>query len=95
MGLWALGVRLFTDNTVPGWASIVIPLFLISGVQLLSLGIIGEYLAKMFIETKRRPLYFLDQVLIPGREKLTHSDDSATLFPVNDKTRSPATRQNF
>jgi polyisoprenyl-phosphate glycosyltransferase len=55
MGLWELGVRLFTDSAVPGWASIVIPLFLISGVQLLSLGIIREYLAKIFIETKRRP----------------------------------------
>ncbi len=65
MGLWALGVRIFTDAAVPGWASIVIPLFLISGVQLLSLGIIGEYLAKVFIETKHRPLYFLDQVLVP------------------------------
>ena len=63
MGLWALGVRMFTNNAVPGWASIVIPLFLISGVQLLSLGIIGEYLAKIFLETKRRPLYFLEQVV--------------------------------
>lgn len=61
MGFWALGVRLFTDQAVPGWASIVIPLFLISGVQLLSLGIIGEYLAKVFIETKRRPLFFIEQ----------------------------------
>lgn len=63
MGLWALGVRLFTDQAVPGWASIVIPLFLISGVQLLSLGVIGEYLAKVFVETKRRPLYFLEQLV--------------------------------
>ena len=61
MGFWALGVRLFTTEAVPGWASIVIPLFLISGVQLLSLGIIGEYLAKVFIESKRRPLFFIEQ----------------------------------
>jgi glycosyltransferase involved in cell wall biosynthesis len=61
MGLWALGVRLLSDEAVPGWASIVIPLFLISGVQLLSLGIIGEYLAKVFMETKRRPLFFIEQ----------------------------------
>jgi polyisoprenyl-phosphate glycosyltransferase len=68
MAFWALGVRLFTTESVPGWASIVIPLFLISGVQLLSLGIIGEYLAKIFLESKRRPLYFLDQVQLcsPG-----------------------------
>jgi glycosyltransferase involved in cell wall biosynthesis len=63
MGTWALWVRLFTDEAVPGWASIVIPLFFISGVQLLSLGVIGEYVAKIFIETKRRPHYFLEQVV--------------------------------
>ncbi len=63
MGVWALGVRLLSDAAVPGWASIVIPMFFISGVQLLSLGIIGEYLAKVFIETKRRPLYFIERTL--------------------------------
>jgi glycosyltransferase involved in cell wall biosynthesis len=63
-GLWALGVRLLTNEAVPGWASIVIPLFLVSGVQLLSLGIIGEYVAKIFMETKRRPHYVLDKVVI-------------------------------
>lgn len=63
MGLWALGVRLFTPNAVPGWASIVIPQFLLSGVQLLSLGVIGEYLAKIFHETKRRPRYFIDTIV--------------------------------
>ncbi len=72
MGFWALGVRLFTDQAVPGWASIVIPLFLISGVQLLSLGIIGEYLAKVFIETKRRPLYFIEQEAGQGSETAYH-----------------------
>lgn len=66
MGLWALGVRLLTNDAVPGWASIVIPLFLISGVQLLSLGIIGEYLAKVFMETKRRPLYFVETLVQPA-----------------------------
>lgn len=69
MGAWALGVRLFTEATVPGWASIVIPLFLISGVQLLSLGVIGEYLAKVFMETKRRPLYFVDRLAKPVPER--------------------------
>jgi polyisoprenyl-phosphate glycosyltransferase len=64
-GLWALGIRLFYSDAVPGWASIVIPLFLISGVQLLSLGIIGEYVAKIFMESKRRPHYFIEQLSVP------------------------------
>ena len=63
LAMWALGVRLLTENVVPGWASIVIPVFFLSGVQLLSIGIMGEYVAKIFIETKRRPLYFVDRTV--------------------------------
>jgi glycosyltransferase involved in cell wall biosynthesis len=62
LGGWALLLRLFTEDALPGWASIVIPLFVLSGVQLLALGVIGEYLAKVFVETKRRPLYFVEQI---------------------------------
>lgn len=69
MGLWALWARLFTDQALPGWASIVIPLFLLSGVQLLSLGVIGEYVAKVFMEAKRRPQYFIEQISPPGGEQ--------------------------
>lgn len=68
MGFWALWVRLFSDQAIPGWASIVIPLFLLSGVQLLSLGVIGEYVAKVFMETKRRPMYLVEEVVQPGAE---------------------------
>ena len=62
LGVWALWVRLFSADTIPGWASIVIPLFLLSGVQLISLGMIGEYVAKVFVETKRRPMYIVEEV---------------------------------
>lgn len=62
MAFWALWIRVFSDAALPGWASIVIPLFLLSGVQLLSLGVIGEYLAKIFIETKQRPMYFIEKI---------------------------------
>jgi hypothetical protein len=65
LACWALYVKLFSQSIMPGWASTVIPLFLISGVQLLSLGIIGEYLAKIFVESKKRPLYFLDELALP------------------------------
>lgn len=68
MAFWAIGVRLFTNDALPGWASIVTPLFFLSGVQLLSLGIIGEYLAKIYVETKRRPLYFIDRTADPAAQ---------------------------
>ena len=60
VSLWALWVKLFTANAVPGWTSVVLPVYLLGGVQLLSLGVIGEYVAKVYMETKRRPRYFIE-----------------------------------
>jgi glycosyltransferase involved in cell wall biosynthesis len=62
IAIWALVIRLFTDRAVPGWASIVIPTYFIGGVQLLSLGVIGEYLAKVYESTKQRPRYCIEVV---------------------------------
>lgn len=50
----------FVGQVVEGWAFLVLVITLLSGVQLLSLGIIGEYVSKLFIEVKHRPLYFVD-----------------------------------
>lgn len=60
---WVLLVRLFTSAAIPGWASILIPLLFMGSIQLLCLGIIGEYLGKLYGETKRRPKYHLEQVV--------------------------------
>ncbi len=59
-GLWALMVRYFGDGAVPGWASTVIPMYFLGGIQLLFLGVIGEYIGKIYLETKRRPRYLVD-----------------------------------
>lgn len=59
-GLWALGVRYLGDGFVPGWASTVIPMYFLGGIQLLFLGVIGEYIGKIYLETKRRPRYLID-----------------------------------
>jgi glycosyltransferase involved in cell wall biosynthesis len=48
--------------TVPGWASLASIILLMGGVQLLVLGIFGEYLGRMYMETKQRPLYIIEQV---------------------------------
>lgn len=60
--VWALWIKLFTDRGVPGWASSVLPMYLLGGVQLLSLGVLGEYVAKIYMESKRRPRYIIDTV---------------------------------
>ncbi len=61
--LWAIWVRLFSTSAVPGWASTVVPIYLLGGVQLLCIGIIGEYLAKIYAETKHRPRFFIEKIV--------------------------------
>lgn len=63
IGLWAVIVRLFTDRAVPGWASTVIPMYFLGGLQLLALGIIGGYLSRVYAETKQRPRFIIERVL--------------------------------
>lgn len=51
----------FNGHTVPGWTSIIIAVMLFGGIQLLFLGLIGEYIASLFTEIKNRPLYIIDK----------------------------------
>lgn len=60
---WVLAVRLFTDNATPGWASVLLPLLFIGSVQLICLGIIGEYLSKIYEEVKRRPKFHISNIV--------------------------------
>lgn len=55
-----------THGAVSGWASTVTLITIFSGVQMVSLGVIGEYIAKIFVEVKRRPLYILDEKIKDG-----------------------------
>lgn len=57
--LWVIGAKLFTDRTVLGWASLMVVVLLIGGVQLLTIGILGEYIGRIFDEAKQRPLYLI------------------------------------
>jgi len=58
--LWALYVRL-SGKAIPGWASIVIPLFFIGGLNILFLGLMGEYIGKIYSEVKKRPLFIIQE----------------------------------
>jgi glycosyltransferase involved in cell wall biosynthesis len=60
IGFWAL-FAFFTGKTVPGWTSIVVPIFLFGGLQMVALGIIGEYIGKIYMEVKARPRYLVDE----------------------------------
>lgn len=60
---WVLATRLLSDSAVPGWASILLPLLFIGSVQLMCLGVLGEYLAKIYSEVKRRPKFHIDKII--------------------------------
>ena len=72
LGLFFAGLSLFMvfyvlygnivlKTTIPGWASSVIPIYFLGGVQLLGLGVLGEYVAKIYLETKRRPRFVVEE----------------------------------
>lgn len=54
-------IAYFKGNTVPGWASTIIAIMFLGGTQLLATGLLGEYIASLFIETKNRPLFLIDK----------------------------------
>lgn len=59
-GIFAL-VEYYNGNTVPGWASLIIAVMFLGGTQLLAIGLLGEYIAGLFTESKKRPLYLIDK----------------------------------
>ncbi|MDY6086180.1 MAG: glycosyltransferase family 2 protein [Peptoniphilaceae bacterium] len=54
-------ISYFTGNSVPGWSSSVLATALLGGIQLLSLGVIGEYVGKIYLETKQRPRFIISE----------------------------------
>ena len=54
--------KLFLNIETPGWASTVLPIYLIGGVNMFFLGIIGEYIGKIFLEVKKRPKYIIEEI---------------------------------
>ena len=61
--LYALIIRLYTNDWVRGWTSIFTAVLFIGGAQLVTLGIIGEYIGRIYAEVKRRPLYVVEERL--------------------------------
>jgi glycosyltransferase involved in cell wall biosynthesis len=53
----------FYSGTVPGWTSIILPIYFLGGIQVLCIGIIGEYLGKIYQEVKSRPRFIIETVV--------------------------------
>lgn len=62
MVVWIFVAKFALEATIPGWASTVLPIYFIGGIQLLSIGILGEYLSKVYMETKQRPRFFIEEI---------------------------------
>ena len=62
MAIYVL-VSLISGHSVAGWASIMMSIWLLGGLQLTALGVIGEYIGKIYMETKRRPKFILEETL--------------------------------
>lgn len=55
-------IQYFLGHTVSGWASVILAVLFIGGVQMLCLGVIGEYIGKIYIESKKRPKFFTEKM---------------------------------
>lgn len=65
--LYAVWVRLFVPSTaVPGWAFVTVAMFLLGGIQLIMLGVLGSYVGRTYVEVQRRPLYTVAMLLSDG-----------------------------
>jgi dolichol-phosphate mannosyltransferase len=60
-GIYALYVKLFTDNSIEGWTSVFFMITFLGGIQLIMIGILGEYIGNIFIESKKRPHYIIKE----------------------------------
>lgn len=67
LALYVLGVRIFRpDDSVPGWAFLGVGMFMLSGIQLVMMGVIGSYLGRIYVEAQDRPLYTVAMVARDG-----------------------------
>jgi polyisoprenyl-phosphate glycosyltransferase len=76
---WIAGETLLVGNDVPGWSTLAAGLMFFSGVQLISIGILGEYLGRVYDEVKKRPLYVVAHDIDNG--PATHPAATGTLPP--------------
>ena len=60
---WLGAISFFCGWSVSGWSSLLCSIWAIGGLQLLAIGVIGEYIGKIYMETKRRPRFIVDKVL--------------------------------
>lgn len=89
--IYAVALRLLTDNWVPGWTLIFIAVMLIGGLQFIFLGVIGEYIGRIYSEAKDRPLFLVMEELgfdaSATAKRLQGADAPVQAVPAGSATR--------
>jgi polyisoprenyl-phosphate glycosyltransferase len=67
-GAWVIGKTLVVGDPVPGYPSLMAVILFLGGIQLIALGLLGEYIGRLYVESKQRPLYLLDRVELPAAQ---------------------------
>ncbi|MFT7219334.1 MAG: glycosyltransferase involved in cell wall biosynthesis [Candidatus Azotimanducaceae bacterium] len=75
-GLYLLYLKIFTEQIVPGITAVILTVILMGGLQVFIVGVIGQYIARIFEETKNRPLYVVDRYESGSNAKEAHSAPS-------------------
>jgi dolichol-phosphate mannosyltransferase len=70
---WTVYIKVFTSTAVAGWTSLLIVVLLLGGMQLVSLGIIGQYIGRIFEEAKQRPLFVVGEIVEGGTASAAES----------------------
>jgi polyisoprenyl-phosphate glycosyltransferase len=70
---WALAVKFTSANAVPGWASTILPIYFLGGIQLFCAGVLGEYVGKIYMEIKKRPRFLIEAVAEARRSSVQES----------------------
>jgi polyisoprenyl-phosphate glycosyltransferase len=84
--LWAVVAKFVLHDTVPGWAAVVVLVALLSSAQLLMIGVLGEYIGRIYEEVKRRPLYIVGAEVNASRD----TDSSVLSHVVRETTERAA-----
>lgn len=86
-GAWIVFKTLFFGNDLDGYPSIIAMITFLGGVQLLSIGVLGEYVGKTYFEAKQRPLFIIQEVVHQSLQPAqNHSSEVAQGIPVNVTT---------
>ena len=81
-----IGIGFFTGSAIQGWTSLMLVVVVLGAVQMFVLGMIGEYLGRLYIEAKRRPLYIVSEIAghAGGRPSLGHVAQEAETIATRE-----------